>query len=74
MRLVVLLRYCSTLCFPVNDIFSITLHCEGLTRTGRAIDEDGTVLTVDKGVAQIESIDVVENFLLGRLRVKHFLK
>jgi len=50
------------------------LHCVGLARAGRSVDEDSAILAVQKGVAKRLTLAFLENIRLSGILVQHFLE
>ena len=42
----------------MDDVLSVPLHRERLSRAGRPIDEDGAILAIQEGVAEYSPIDL----------------
>ena len=51
------------------DVFSIPLHGECLSRACWTVHENSAILAIQKGIAQILPIDLVEHFLLRSVLV-----
>ena len=48
----------------MDDVLCVPLHREGLASTGRSVDEDRAVLSVNKGVTEMGAIHLLEDLLL----------
>ena len=59
---------------PMDNLLSISLHSECLSCACWSVNEDGAVLTIQKGVAQVASVDSLEHIRLRGLGIEHFLK
>ena len=55
---------------PMDDVLSVPLHRERLSRARRPIHEDGAILAIYEGVAEYAAIDLGEHLLLRRLWVE----
>ena len=58
----------------MNNVLGVTLHSECLSRACRTVHENGAILSIDEGITQWVSINLLKHALLSWLRVKNFLE
>jgi hypothetical protein len=58
----------------VNELLSVSLHGERLTCARGPVNEDGAVLAIQKGLAQLSPLHFPKRLLLSAGRVQYLLE